>query len=35
MDLILSALPWRVLKDVRINQQEKIAVILTMNLGIV
>ncbi|KLU90234.1 hypothetical protein MAPG_09198 [Magnaporthiopsis poae ATCC 64411] len=35
MDLILSALPWKVLKDVQINQQEKTAVILTMNLGIV
>lgn len=35
MDLILSALPWKVLKDVQINQQEKTAVILAMNLGIV
>ncbi|KAL8348923.1 hypothetical protein RB601_002172 [Gaeumannomyces tritici] len=34
IDLILSALPWKVLKDVQIDQQEKIAVILTMNLGI-
>ncbi|KAL8383255.1 hypothetical protein RB595_006825 [Gaeumannomyces hyphopodioides] len=34
MDLVLSALPWKVLKDVQIDQQEKIAMILAMNMGI-